>query len=710
VKYYGFDWETHLITDHTITPTPVCLSWSNGADDYGVASWRRGSAASIMKELLFDPEITLIAHNMPFDAMLIAKWCTVAVAEVQREIDAGRLRDTMVREQLIQIALGGMTTKRDPRNGQPLKLGLDALVKNYLKLDISADKTDPDAWRLRYSELYEVPIEEWPDAAYDYALLDSEYALRVFAAQCADENRTSFGRLQDPDAATLIRDEIPQTRAAFDLHCMACHGPFIDQPEAERFTAYHTAEVARGYGAAEGAGLVRWNPNKYPKAGPPKSPERGGYSENQGALREAVEQDFKRRGVDVPLTAGEPPKVSIATGVLEQVQRQDIATYASTKGSQKMLSAFAAPLAAAKDQRMVSSPNVLVNTGRTSWRGPNLQQPPKKPGYRECFVPAQGNVFVSIDYDGIEMVALAQVFRERHGEHKLADAINNGYDVHAVFGAQIIGMQYDEFVAIRKDVTHEDNELVATARQAAKPFNFGRAGGMGAETFLSTLDDDVTAALQALEPDNDLISITTRLLRLWDDTWNARPFFNAVSKSTKAFPSGIFTYRHPISGRVRGNVGYCDGCNVQFQGRVADGAKNAMRLLSDWMYKADKSCKVRAWAFIHDEFLFEGPAESVTEWAAHATQLMIDGMQPYMKDVQVTAAPAAMNRWMKDADTYFEDDVLIPWDRWLLWPDEGIEPPRDEFVKSFGIKQGAYYADNAIEYRGPISQLERLGI
>ena len=206
MKYYGFDWETHLITDHTITPTPVCLSWSNGADDYGVASWRRGSAASIMKELLFDPEITLIAHNMPFDAMLIAKWCTVAVAEVQREIDAGRLRDTMVREQLIQIALGGMTTKRDPRNGQPLKLGLDALVKNYLKLDISADKTDPDAWRLRYSELYEVPIEEWPDAAYDYALLDSEYALRVFAAQCADENRTSFGRLQDPDAATLIRN------------------------------------------------------------------------------------------------------------------------------------------------------------------------------------------------------------------------------------------------------------------------------------------------------------------------------------------------------------------------------------------------------------------------------------------------------------------------------------------------------------------------
>lgn len=712
LQYFGFDWESYLIEEGNLAPRPVCLSWSNANDedlDQGLAAYYDGGAGREMIEFLEDESIVLIAHNMPFDAMLgVCHVPGVTTTLIQREIDAGRLRDTRVREQLIQIQLGAMTTNKDPRTGKVIGTSLAHLVDTYLGVDLSAEKTDPNAWRLRYSELEGVAISDYPDAAYSYSLLDSVYALRVFDAQSASEEITPFGALQDPDDPSYIRDERAQTRAAWDLHCMACNGPMLDQREVRIFTKHHIAGAELGFeAAAQGdVELVRWNPNKHPQEGPPKSPERGGWSENQKALREEVSRDLKAQGLDVPLTSS--GQVSIATETLLLCTSPQVRAYATSKVHQKMVSTYVPVLKKVPaDTRLTSSPNVLVNTGRTSWARPNLQQPPKAPGYRECFVPGTGNVFVSIDYDAIEMVALAQVFYERYGNTLLMDAINGGRDVHGVFGAQIINMDYQPFMDALGDPLSEEHDLVKTARQAAKPFNFGRAGGMGADTFLSTLDDGVKAALQSIEPGKELVQIVHRLLKLWDNTWNAHDFFRSVSKQVND-NNGKFVYRHRISGRVRGQVGYCDGCNLQFQGRVADGAKNAMRLLSDWMYAPHVSqgldeAPVRCWAFIHDEFLLEGPAATVTYWATKATELLIQGMQPYCEDVKVSAQPAAMTRWFKGADTCWEDGQLIPWHRRFF---KAEDPPEEHLLEELGLRAKPFYASKRlIEVQGPTTKL-----
>jgi DNA polymerase-1 len=64
----------------------------------------------------------------------------------------------------------------------------------------------------------------------------------------------------------------------------------------------------------------------------------------------------------------------------------------------------------------------------------------------------------------------------------------------------------------------------------------------------------------------------------------------------------------------------------------------------------------RPLAFIHDEVLFEfDDDEQVTERAHEAARIMIAAMKLVMPDMNVTAKPALMRRWSKDAEPVYDD-------------------------------------------------------
>ena len=736
-RLYAFDFESHLFTATNMAPKPVCWSFCDSTEEHqGV---KTADDVDLLLELLEDTNTTLIAHNMPYDAMLMCEHLGVPVSLIQREIDQMRMRDTRVREALIAVATGSMTNKRDPRTGLPSeRYSLAECAKTYLKVDLSEEKTDPDAWRLRYSELDGVPVEDYPQEAYDYALLDSVYAMRIFAKQCAEPWQTDFGRLQLGQDSLIeqitLKNEIPQTRASWDLHCMACNGPYRDEQEVETFAAYHRNNVENGSQKLKDMGTIWWNPKKKGtiKAGTIEA----GWSVKKKELEALVVADFDEQGVEVPRTKVtekawqkyyvevdkireeeqctedqakaklQVPQGNIQTGreILQACVHPALSEYGDCLKSEKLVSTYVPPLEAAVGGRLVSSPNVLVSTGRTSWGKPNMQNPPKKGGFRECFVPMSGNCFASIDYSGIEMVSLAQVLWERHGAPEMMNAINRGIDLHVYFGANIIGKPYEDCMTIRKDKSHPEFGLVTTARQLAKVFNFGSGGGQGAKTFFMQMDEGTKAAMQSISPHKNILDIISDLIKLWKDTWNCWSYFRWVSNRTKMTDTGYFTYQHPISGRIRGNVGYTDGCNLAFQGRSADGAKNAMRIISDWVYEPAFDHGVICWGFVHDEFLLEGPQETVTEWCNDVSQMMVNGMQPYVRDVQVEAEPAAMMRWLKEAEPYYEDEKLIPWDRYLL-NESSVD--RDTISKECIVQP--YYADpSELDIRGPITELDKI--
>jgi hypothetical protein len=142
-----------------------------------------------------------------------------------------------------------------------------------------------------------------------------------------------------------------------------------------------------------------------------------------------------------------------------------------------------------RDVPLTLWPNVLVETGRTSYRGV-IQLFPRKGGHRgksgawvpslrECVEARPTTLFSSEDYDSGELVTHGQSCLWICGESKLAEALLSGMKVHNALGATMIGMSYGDFQKVLDDPTHPRYTACKDARQAAKPGNFGFPGGMG---------------------------------------------------------------------------------------------------------------------------------------------------------------------------------------------------------------------------------------
>ena len=73
----------------------------------------------------------------------------------------------------------------------------------------------------------------------------------------------------------------------------------------------------------------------------------------------------------------------------------------------------------------------------------------------------------------------------------------------------------------------------------------------------------------------------------------------------------------------------------------------------------------RTVAFVHDEFVCEGPEARLHEAAYELARLMREGANLYLPDVPIPAAklkPSGMRRWSKKAVPLFDaSGRLIPW-------------------------------------------------
>lgn len=106
-----------------------------------------------------------------------------------------------------------------------------------------------------------------------------------------------------------------------------------------------------------------------------------------------------------------------------------------------------------------------TRTGRISAVEPNIQQVPRDPKVRRCFVPEDGNLFISADFSQLELRVAAALA----DEPTLLAAYRNGEDVHRGMAAELTGQSY---------------ELVTKEQRAkAKTVNFGFLYGMQAEKF-----------------------------------------------------------------------------------------------------------------------------------------------------------------------------------------------------------------------------------
>ena len=305
----------------------------------------------------------------------------------------------------------------------------------------------------------------------------------------------------------------------------------------------------------------------------------------------------------------------------------------------------------------------MVETGRTRCSNPPIKQLPKHHdpvGIRRAFVPRPGFVYANDDYSTLELRALAQVCLWLFGQSKMADALHEGLDLHYMLAAWQLGVPYDEV---------KNHPEAKTRRQLSKAANFGFPGGLGAASFITYARKAFGVTITVPEARD--------LKRQWLAAWpEARLYFDYIGDRC-ARSGDSFTALQFKSGRLRGGVGYCDGCNTFFQGLAADGAKAAMFYASQECYTGTSEIWTgsepsplhgsRIVSFMHDVLLVECPEDRAPEAAARLSEVMIAGMECYIPDVPITTGGATLTRrWLTDAEpvfdaggrlTIFEDDT-----------------------------------------------------
>jgi len=230
---------------------------------------------------------------------------------------------------------------------------------------------------------------------------------------------------------------------------------------------------------------------------------------------------------------------------------------------------------------------VTAATGRLSSINPNLQNIPVRTEtgreIRACFVAEPGNVLISVDYSQVELRVLAHIA----GEQVLKDIFLRGEDVHTETAAAVFDTAPDQ--------------LTVGMRSKAKMVNYGIVYGLSAYGLADRLQIEQEEAQQFID----------RYLERFPAV--ARFMADAIKQAEDhGYVSTLFGRRRQIPEiRARNwqtrKLGERLAVNSVIQGTAADIIKVAMVRSHDALRAA--GLKTRCILQIHDELLFEGPAD-----------------------------------------------------------------------------------------------------
>ena len=626
MRRVAIDTETHLIKPGMTAPRCVCVSW---AEEERVGLLLARDGVEFVRRLLSDPNVVIVGANIPYDLTVLCAEDPSLIPLVFAAYAADRIVCVQTRQKLIDIAKDELEFRRVDGKAEKSAVSLQALAKLWLNKFLAKE----DTWRLRYAELQDVPISDWPSEASRYAMDDAATTLQVDEAQlkwAAEAYETSAGA-----GDGTVPDEAPQMRAQFALHLIGVWGVRTDKDAVDALRTRLEAEQAEARAKLTPLGLYRPDGTK-----------------DMAAIRARVISAYGGEEA-CPKTPGGAVATDAET-LADSGDKEGLVVLANSAKSAKLLSTYVPILERGTKVPITSRPNVLVASGRTSWSDPNLQNPPRGGGVRECFVPRPGFVFVAVDYDTLELRSLAQVCLDLFGWSHMADRLNAGEDLHSALGARFLGVDYAAFMKMR-DAGDEDAKK---ARQNAKGFNFGRPGGMGAPRMV----DYLKASGTILHPDRaEAERMAQKYIKLHAEEFpEIDLFFDYISNLVGSAGGG--TVAQLRSGRIRGGVSFCDGANTFFQGLAADGAKRALWAVSQECY-VDRGTALfgcRPILFVHDEIIAEVPESRVDEGGRRLAEVMVEEMKFFIPDVKITAKPTAFRRWYKGAEPVSVGGRLVP--------------------------------------------------
>jgi DNA polymerase I-like protein with 3'-5' exonuclease and polymerase domains len=646
----SFDFETHLIRPGVLAPPIVCGATAQTGFKIGPQLMSKRAAIQELKFVLEGSREVICGQNIAFDfgCFLAAGGSFESVWDAYK---SGRVHDIGIAATLNAIAEGRLHDgELYLRNGQRAKgsrYSLDLLVQEWLG---RTDAKKNDFWRLRYAELENIPIGDWPEEARQYPKDDALNTLLVAEAQ----------RL--PGASSNLGCVWFQSQVAFCLHLGAIWGIRCDPSRVDEFAQEAEAKQRELKERFRKEGIYRYQ-------GPKKDPQRKLVKDTK-KLKELVSQAY----------AGAPPltdkgEVSTDRLTLEDSQNELLMSLVEVGKIDKQL-AYLPALREACTAPLNVRPNPLLATGRASYEGV-IQLIPRKGKLRNCFAARPGHCLISVDYTAGELSTLAQVCIWLGLDSKLAEAINADLDVHSVLGADLAGLSYDDFFK------RKDEPKLKDIRQAGKAGNFGFPGLMGAGKFVLAQRRAGYKVCEWFCHDGQCGK--EEMLNVW----KSKPLDRPMCARCLRYAEEIrHTYAHVRwtempqywqricsqievndsmvqfgSCLLRGGMTPSAACNNFFQGLLAFAAKKAVVNLTKEMY-LDRSSPLygsRMLIFSHDETIIEAPLEKCHEAGFRQAEVMLEAVRVEVPDVKLKAEPAAMLFWDKDAKLVMQEGRMVPW-------------------------------------------------
>lgn len=637
------DYETYLIGNGAVFPKPVCLSWYDGIE----TGLLNAQEARDFLSVQLDGSL-IVAHNAVFECGVTITHFPDIADQVFNALDNGLIYCTKINEALWNVQ----------REKQLNKLDLASLVQHYFKTDISAGKSEPDAWRLRYSELDEIPISQWPQEAKQYAIDDSIWAYKLYSEQQPINQQLAL-------------------KSAVYLNLMGAQGFSINQDRVLLLEKEIWEYLTPRYNFLVENGFCDYLPKQ-------KQPRKQIKKLTEYIQSLNLEYQYTPKG-SVAVSA------EALSSYMNQIEDPILKAFSELSKYEKILTAFISRLRGA--EKIYSSYNTTLNTGRTSssssklFDSVNIQQMPRTVegvtyDIRNCFVPRDGFKICSIDYSGLELCSAAHQLYTTLGYSYMREALNEGNtptDMHSKLAAKIKRIPYEEFMQHKSEPDFKD------ARQKAKPINLGFPGGIGYDTMRHLMwRDGIKTRYQVLEtarrktdlyyyltnlscPDlrirrngkNEYALVQDELVVLKRYIFDLYPELEQFLKEThNKFLTGKSKwvknefdeweeepmYMYDIYGFKRDWCTYTALCNgYLMQTPSAVGAQRAVnKVVRTFWNEPD----IIPQAFIHDEIVFE-VREHRTDLVEQAANIMIEEMQTVLSSVRIAVEASLSDYWQK---------------------------------------------------------------
>ena len=427
MRVIAFDTETHLIAPGRPTPKMVCMSaaeyispetlawkvdrstghlshieedvWQiKGREPLAVKPrllvgiWNARLGVQMLRGWLLDPNIIIVGHNVWFDLGVCISEDPSLLPLVFFALEAGRIADTMIRQQLIDIADGSLKFFIDEETGEISRSSYHLSDLSYRLLGRYLKKED--TWRLRYALLDGIPLTEWPEEAITYSILDSVVTLDIYNEQdvVATSPTSVMVTMRDlalvaddhggaSPSTEIIINSANQHRAAFSLYLQSVYGVRTDPQAVAELKADLQKEYEEKMDALLPSGLFKIKAARVLKSGPRKGQvEVQKVTKNMAEIRTRTKAALEALGLEVRMTEGgdnSEPAVCVDRKALKATKEPMLMALADVGFVGKLLQTYVPVLERGTMFPINCRYSVLLETGRTSASNPNVQNLPR---------------------------------------------------------------------------------------------------------------------------------------------------------------------------------------------------------------------------------------------------------------------------------------------------------------------------------------------